>query len=242
MYIYGINPVLELVKRRPAKVRKIFIARGKGHPPALERVLFLSGQAGIEIRQTEKSELSAMCDSTAHQGIAAEADPPAYRDLFQVLEDKPSPVLVLVLDGITDPQNLGAIIRTAEEAGADAVVIPKDRSCGITPTVIKASAGAVEWIPVCRVTNLNRTLGELKQKGFWIAGADPSGYTAYTDLQADTDLVLVIGSEGKGLRRIIKKACDYLIYIPSQGRIGSLNASVAAAVIMFEIAKKRKGH
>ncbi len=235
MSIYGINPVRELLVRRPGQVEKIALVNTDKPGPGLKEIQALADKAGIEIVRMSRDEISQAGGSTAHQGVVAKAPLPNYRDLDEIIrQDKQQRGILLLLDGIMDPQNLGSIIRVAEEAGAAGVIIPKNRSCGLTPSVLKASAGACEWLPICQVTNLSRTIEQLKSVGYWIAVAEANGETEYSKMDYNMDLALVIGSEGKGVRSLVRKHCDFSMYIPLKGRLGSLNASVATAIILFE--------
>ena len=187
--------------------------------------------------QTPPAELERLCGSPEHQGVVAEVDPYPYADPGSLLSGEEA--LVVALDQIQDPHNLGAVCRSAELAGASGVVIPERRSAAVTPAAAKASAGAVEHIPVARVRNLADWLGEARQGGAWVYGASGDAETAYTDVDWRGRAVLVLGSEGRGIRPRVASACDQLVAIPSRGRVASLNASVAAAVILFEAVRSR---
>ncbi len=187
--------------------------------------------------ETPSEELERLCGSPDHQGVVAEVDPYPYADPGALLDSDDA--LVVVLDEVQDPHNLGAVCRAAEVAGASGVVIPERRAASVTPAACKASAGAVEHLPVARARNLADWLAEAKESGAWVYGADAEAPTGYTDVDWGGRAVLVLGSEGKGLRPRVAAACDELVSIPARGRLGSLNASVAAAVILFEAAKAR---
>ena len=187
--------------------------------------------------ETPAEELERLCDSPDHQGVVAEVDPYPYADPGSLLDSDEA--LVVALDQIQDPHNLGAVCRAAEVAGASGVVIPERRAASITPAACKASAGAVEHLPVARVRNLADWLAQAKESGAWVYGAEAEAGRSYTDVDWAGRAVLALGSEGKGLRPRVAEACDELISIPVRGRVGSLNASVAAAVILFEAAKAR---
>ncbi len=191
--------------------------------------------------ETAAEELERLCGSRDHQGIVAEVDPYPYADSSRLFADDDGQGLVVALDQIQDPHNLGAVCRAAEVAGAAGVVIPDRRSASVTPAACKASAGAVEHLPVARVRNLADWLGEAKEAGAWIYGADADAEKLYTDVEWTGRAVLVLGSEGKGIRQRVAGACDELVSIPISGRVGSLNASVAAAVILFEARRQRAG-
>lgn len=179
----------------------------------------------------------------ATQGVVAEVASYEYQTLDQVLAKikHPLPFLVM-LDGLEDPHNLGAIIRTAEACGVDGIIVPKNRSVGLNATVVKVSTGAIEYVNLIEVTNLARTLEDLKKKGFWIVGADMEGQIDFHDQDYQMPLVLVIGSEGKGISRLVKESCDYLVNIPMYGKVNSLNASVSAGIIFYEVVRKRASH
>ena len=190
---------------------------------------------------TSAEELERLCGSADHQGIVAEVDPYPYADPDRLFEDDDGQGLVVALDQIQDPHNLGAVCRAAEVAGAAGVVIPERRAASVTPAACKASAGAVEHLPVARVRNLADWLGEAKEASAWIYGADADSPRRYTDVEWTGRAVLVLGSEGRGLRQRVAKTCDELVSIPVAGSVGSLNASVAAAVILFEARRQRAG-
>ncbi|MGD0624240.1 MAG: 23S rRNA (guanosine(2251)-2'-O)-methyltransferase RlmB [Thermodesulfobacteriota bacterium] len=239
--IYGINPVLEALKAERKILDKVFIAEGKQGAP-FQTLRQLAREKGIPIQVRPKETLTQLAKTERHQGvIGLPADSPyvSFEDLLRTLRSAPGYALVLILDSIEDPQNLGSLIRTAEACGAGGVIIPKDRAVGVTPAVVKASAGAAAHIPVVRVTNLARTLEELKKEGFWIVGADAGGEKNLYEMKFDMKVGLVIGSEGKGIRPLVLRKCDHTISIPMKGKISSLNAAIAGAVILFEILRQQ---
>jgi 23S rRNA (guanosine2251-2'-O)-methyltransferase len=191
--------------------------------------------------ETAAEELERLCGSRDHQGIVAEVDPYPYADPTRLFDDDGGQGLVVALDQIQDPHNLGAVCRAAEVAGAAGVVIPERRAASVTPAACKTSAGAVEHLPVARVRNLADWLGDAKEAGAWIYGADADAEKLYTAVEWTGRAVLVLGSEGKGIRQRVAGSCDELVSIPISGRVGSLNASVAAAVILFEARRQRSG-
>lgn len=191
--------------------------------------------------ETAAEELERLCGSRDHQGVVAEVDPYPYADPSRLFDDDDGQGLVVALDQIQDPHNLGAVCRAAEVAGAAGVVIPERRAASVTPAACKTSAGAVEHLPVARVRNLADWLGEAKETGAWIYGADAGAEKLYTDVEWTGRAVLVLGSEGRGIRQRVAGSCDELVSIPISGRVGSLNASVAAAVILFEARRQRAG-
>jgi len=224
----GIHPVAEALRAgRP--LERILIAKGAGGP-RLQAVIDLARQAEIPVRFEPRSSLDRLAGTPAHQGIVALGAAKTYAEL----EDVSASGLVLILDGIEDPHNLGAIIRTAHAAGAAAVVIPERRAAGLTDVVAKAAAGALEHLPVVRVVNINRTLEDLKRRDYWIYGLDERGAEDYDRVNYATPTALVLGAEGKGLHEQVRKHCDALVRIPMAGKISSLNVSVAAGIVLFE--------
>jgi len=239
--LYGINPVLEALKAERQTLNKILVAEGR-HGPPLQALQLLAREKGVPVHARPREVLSRMARTGHHQGViglSAGFFYASWEDLQASIRSQPGHALVLILDSIEDPQNLGSLIRTAEASGAQGIILPRDRAVGITPAVIKASAGAAVYIPVVRVTNLARTLEELKKEGLWIVGADSRGERNLYDMKFDPNLGLVIGSEGQGIRPLVLKKCDYTISIPMKGKISSLNAAVAGAVILFEIIRQR---
>ncbi len=229
----GIHPVAEALRTgRP--LDRVLIAQGAGGP-RLQEIIDLARRASISVRFEPRSALDRLAGSAAHQGVVAMGAAKKYADL----EDAARSELVVVLDGVEDPHNLGAIIRTAHAAGAGAVVIPERRSAGVTDVVAKAAAGALEHLPIVRVTNINRALEELKQREYWIYGLDERGEQLYADVDYSTPTALVLGGEGHGLHEQVRKHCDLLVRIPMAGPISSLNVSVAAGVVLFEWRRKR---
>ena len=238
--IYGINPVLEAL-RSGRRAFELFTARG-GTDRRLEKILAAAGEKGVPVRQREKPDLARLCGTDHHQGVALRVEPFPYADLSDIVvrwRNSGESGLLLVLDGIQDPHNLGALIRTAACAGAHGVIIPKDRAARVTPAVEKASAGAVETVPVVQVTNVARTLEELKGAGFWIFGADSGAAAPLFDQDYTGHTALVIGSEGEGVRPLVKKHCDLLVRIPLKGGVSSLNASVSGGILLFEVVRQR---
>ena len=206
-----------------------------------QQVVDLAAKKGVTIHYVPRKKLDQMV-SGQHQGVVAQVAAYEYAeldDLFQKAEDRNEQPFILVLDEIEDPHNLGSIMRTADAVGAHGIVIPKRRAVGLTTTVAKASTGAIEHIPVVKVTNLSRTLEEMKGRGIWVVGTDASGQQDYRSLDGNMPLALVIGSEGKGMGRLVKEKCDFLIRLPMAGKVTSLNASVAAGLLMYEVYRKR---
>lgn len=239
--IEGRNPILEAIKAGHP-INKLYMEKGS-NDPALKRIYAIARKSGIAVTYLEKGKLDSMSLTRNHQGVIAEASPYDYAEVSDIIksaEEKKQPPFILILDGITDPNNLGSIIRTAECAGVHGIILPKRRSAGLTPVVAKVAAGAAEHIPIARVTNLTRTIQELKEAGIWIAGADADGETVYDKFDYKSALAIVIGSEGSGISRLVRENCDVLIKIPLYGEINSLNAAVAAALIIFRSAGERE--
>lgn len=238
-FIIGKNPVIEALKSG-RDINKILIAEGSQRGQ-MQQVTKLAKEEGVLVQLVPKKKLDQMTDGN-HQGVLAYVAAYQYAELDELLaaaEKKNEAPFFLLLDEIEDPHNLGSIMRTADAAGAHGIIIPKRRAVGLTATVAKASTGAIEYIPVARVTNLARTIDELKEKGIWIAGTDAHGKTDYRAMDGTLPLGLVIGSEGKGMGRLIREKCDFLLRLPMAGRVTSLNASVAASLLMYEVYRKR---
>ncbi|HEU5140673.1 MAG TPA: 23S rRNA (guanosine(2251)-2'-O)-methyltransferase RlmB [Bacillales bacterium] len=238
-FIVGKNPVTEALKAG-RDMNKIWInERAKG---SMQPIIRLAKRQGLYVQPVPKQKLDQLAGGSNHQGVVASVA--AYRyagmdELFKRAADKGEEPFFVVLDEIEDPHNLGAILRTADAAGVHGAIIPKRRSPGLTSVVAKASAGAVEHVPVVRVTNLARTMDELKKRGLWFCGADAAGEQDYREADFDLALGLVIGNEGKGISRLVKEKCDFLVRLPMAGRVSSLNASVASALLMYEVFRKR---
>ncbi len=232
----GRNSVVESM--RAGHVRKIFVKSGE-KDGRLQDILKEAVRLGLSVTETSEEELDAMTDGVRHQGIAALLKPYVYAELERVLaeSEKKDPILVL-LDGVEDVRNLGAIVRTAECAGVTAVLLPRHKSSPVTAAAMKTAAGAFAYLPVCEVGNIRQTLEMLKGKGFWVAGADMDGDDLYhADLKGP--LVIVMGAEGKGISPLTKKMCDFCVRIPMQGKVSSLNVSVAAALLIYEAVRQR---
>jgi 23S rRNA (guanosine2251-2'-O)-methyltransferase len=229
----GIHPITEALRAgRP--LERLLVAQGAGGP-RLQAIIDLARQAGVPVRFEPRSALDRLAGTSAHQGVVALGAAKKYVELEAV---GPAGILV-VLDGVEDPHNLGAVIRTAHAAGASGVVIPERRAANVTDVVAKAAAGALEYLPVVRVTNINRTLEELKERGYWIYGLDERGSEDYDRIQYSAPTALVLGAEGKGLHEQVRKHCDVLVRIPLAGKISSLNVSVAAGIVLFEWKRRR---
>ena len=229
----GIHPVAEAL-RAGHSLERVLVAQGAGGP-RLQEIIDLARRASVPVRFEPRAALDRLAGTPAHQGVVAMGAASKYRELEEVAACE----LVVVLDGVEDPHNLGAVIRTALAAGAGAVIIPERRAASITDVVAKAAAGALEYLPVARVTNVNRALEDLKNRGFWIYGLDERGEQDYTLVEYNTPTVLVLGGEGKGLHEQVRKHCDVVMRIPMAGKIASLNVSVAAGVALFEWRRRR---
>jgi len=237
--LFGVNPVREALRGSRGVFELYVQSTATDH--RLENILVLAKERGVRVIKREREDLTRMCGSSHHQGMALKVAPFPYSDLEDIISKASERInggFILILDGIQDPHNLGALIRTAACAGADGVIIPKDRACGITSAAEKASAGAVETIPVAQVTNIAQTLESLKQSGYWVYGlAGEAGQSLYS-IEFTGSVVIVVGSEGEGIRSLVRKQCDMLMSIPLFGGVGSLNASVAGGIALFEVAKK----
>jgi 23S rRNA (guanosine2251-2'-O)-methyltransferase len=230
----GIHPIAEALKAgRP--LERLLVAKGAGGP-RLQEIIDLARRASVQVRFEPRAALDRLAGSSAHQGVVALGAAKQYADL----DSAASSELVVVLDGVEDPHNLGAIIRTAHAAGAGSIIVPERRAAGVTDVVAKAAAGALEHLPVARVTNVNRALEDLKKRGFWIYGLDERGPETYDQVKFATPTALVFGGEGSGLHEQVRRHCDALVRIPMAGKISSLNVSVAAGVVLFEW-KRRRG-
>jgi 23S rRNA (guanosine2251-2'-O)-methyltransferase len=238
LIIYGINPLLERIRQGGQGISEIIVATGrKGRD--VDTILSWASVTGIPVAFKDKSYLDHMSGSSAHQGMAAFCADYAYVTIDELIANSTKVNLILMLDGITDPHNLGALIRTAHCLGVKGVIIPENRAAVVTATVIKASAGAAHWLPVAREVNLARAVDYLKERGFWIYGADAEQGTDVTKFADAGPVCLIMGSEGRGIRPLIRKKCDFLLSIPMAGQLASLNVSVAAGIILYEIARKQ---
>ena len=239
--IEGRNPVMEAI-RSGRSIDKILIQKDINEGSIVK--IRAAAQANrIVVSEVAKQKLDKLSQTGVHQGVIAYTAVHEYHEVDEILalaQEAGEPPFLLIADEITDPHNLGSMIRTANAAGVHGVIIPKHRSVGLSGTVAKASAGAIEYTPIARVLNLARTIDELKEKGIWVAGSDMEADQLYYEADFKGPLALVVGSEGRGMSRLVKEKCDFLVSIPMQGRINSLNASVAAAVLMLEAAKQRK--
>ena len=239
--IEGRNPVIETLKSgRP--INRILLARDIGRHGAIAEVLHLSQARGIPVQYVARRVIDESSTTSAHQGVIAYAAVKEYvalENLLIISRERNEPPLYCILDGIEDPQNLGAILRTAEASGIHGVIIRSRRAVGLTAAVAKASAGAVEYVPVARVSNISQAVVTLKRSDVWVVGIDPTGKIDYSQVDFRLATAIVVGGEGKGLSDLVKKRCDSVASIPMRGKITSLNASIAAALVMYEAFKQR---
>jgi 23S rRNA (guanosine2251-2'-O)-methyltransferase len=239
--VYGMNPVLEAL-RGTRRAFELFVAKNL-NDRRLEKILLVAKEKEVPVRQRDKADLARISGTEHHQGVVLRMEPFVYADLHDLLDRcraEGEPGLVLVLDGIQDPHNLGALIRSAACAGAQGVIIPKDRAVGVTPTVEKVSAGAVETVPVVQVANIVQALDLLKEAGFWTYGLAGEGAASLYDQKLSGKIALVVGGEGDGIRPLVLKSCDMVVAIPLAGGVNSLNASVAGGVALFEVVRQRR--
>ena len=239
-HVFGLHAVNSVLRNRPDSVIKLLLSDNRNDKRLLQ-LEALAEQSGVEIERVSGKELQRQYGEYRHQGVVAQCkvrevlSEPELLNLVTTLENP----LLLVLDGVTDPHNLGALLRTADAAGVDAVITPRSGSAGLTPVVRKVASGAAETIAFCPVANLARTLGELKSLGVWLYGTTENGESNYTAIDFTGSVALAMGAEGKGLRRLTSEACDGLISIPMAGSVSSLNVSVAAGVCLFEVVRQR---
>jgi 23S rRNA (guanosine2251-2'-O)-methyltransferase len=238
---YGIHAVRVLLSRQPGRVRRVLLAGGRD-AGRLAEVRALAQQAGVQVASVELAQLDRLAEGERHQGVVAEIVPRAAdpeTQLEEALEAAGTVPLLLVLDGVQDPHNLGACLRSADAAGVAAVIVPRDRAAGLTPVVRKVAAGAAESVPLVAVVNLARTLRDLKERGIWLVGTDDAADRTLYEADLKGPLGLVMGSEGEGMRRLTRECCDQLLSIPMAGAVESLNVSVATGVALFEAVRQR---
>jgi 23S rRNA (guanosine2251-2'-O)-methyltransferase len=236
----GRNSVLEALKSGRS-INKIVVSKGE-REGSIKQILSLARENKVIVQELERTNLDKMSSTHAHQGVIAFVAIKEYvevEDILKIAEDKGEQPFIIILDEITDPYNLGSILRTADAVGAHGVIIPRRRAVGLTTAVSKASAGAIEYVPVARVTNISQTIEDLKKKNIWVVGTDSTGEKPYYEGDLKGPIALVIGSEGEGMGQLIAKSCDFIINIPMKGNITSLNAAVAGSVVMYEILKQR---
>jgi 23S rRNA (guanosine2251-2'-O)-methyltransferase len=249
-YVYGIHAVDGLLRSKPRSVQRLWIQQGR-QDKRINALLELAQNKGVPVARQSRKELDALVDGR-HQGVVAEVLPEpqgvqsqggnqwTQKQLLSHLDALQAPALLLVLDGVTDPHNLGACLRSADAAGVDAVIVPKDKSADLTPTVRKVACGAAEVVPFVRVTNLSRALAALKERGIWVYGAAGEAEKTIYDSDLHGSMALVMGAEGSGLRRLTRENCDFLVKLPMAGLVSSLNVSVATGVCLFEAVRQRR--
>jgi 23S rRNA (guanosine2251-2'-O)-methyltransferase len=233
MIIYGMNPVLEAIRSHPQRIHYVAVAKGAN----TSRVFDAAKKAGLAVRILQAEQIDRLAGRGVHNGVVADISEAGYAD-FEEIIDRESTNFVLILDSITDPQNFGAILRVAEGFGVNLVVIPQHESVGLTPVAVKASAGASEWVPVAQVTNLARTIELLKKREYWIYAAAENG-DAPSAIDFRGKVALVLGSEGKGVRRNVLEHCDRTVTIPMSGHVESFNVATAAAVLCYEVRRQQ---
>ena len=248
-YIYGIHAVDALLRTNPKSVQRLWVQQGRDDR-RVTSLLELAQNQGVPVAREPRKDLDERVNGR-HQGVVAEAlDMPVpgevgqhnlwqEADLYRFIENKKSPALLLLLDGVTDPHNLGACLRSADAAGVDAVIVPKDKSADLTPTSRKVACGAAEVVPFVKVTNIARTMDGLKERGVWLYGTAGEAENSIYDSDLSGSVALVMGAEGGGLRRLTREGCDHLLKLPMAGSVSSLNVSVATGVCLFEIVRQR---
>jgi 23S rRNA (guanosine2251-2'-O)-methyltransferase len=238
--LFGIHVVEEALASRGRACEYVAVTSSRGDA-RIQKIVQLARAAGVPVRPMPRDQLTRLAKTEHHQGVVAVTAEKSYSDLEEVLAHRRGQyAFLLLLDGIEDPHNLGAIIRTAEAAGADGIVIPERRAAGVTATAAKASAGASEYLPVAKVTNLSRAIEEVKSRNVWTVGLDERAPQTYDQIDYKMDCAVILGAEGHGLHEQIRKKCDFLVSIPMLGKVPSLNVSVAGAVVMYEIARQRR--
>ncbi|ABY94024.1 MULTISPECIES: 23S rRNA (guanosine(2251)-2'-O)-methyltransferase RlmB [Thermoanaerobacter] len=238
--IFGRNPVIEAIKSGK-EIEKIYVSKTAGGN--ISKIINFAKEAGIVVSTTDNDTLSKLAGSQNHQGVVALSAVYKYfevDDLLEYAEQKKEKPFLLILDEITDPHNLGAIIRSAEAFGVHGIIIPKRRAVGVNATVVKTSAGAVEHMRIAKVSNINNTIRDLKERGLWIVGTDVNAEKSFEELNYDFPVAFVIGNEGKGVSKLVLQNCDFVVKIPMKGKINSLNASVAASILIYQVVSKRK--
>ena len=239
---YGLHAVRVLLTRSPARVRRVLVASGRDAGRHAE-IRTLAQGAGVQVSAADEALLDRMAEGGRHQGVVAEIAPRAgdpETQLEEALEAAGESPLLLVLDGLQDPHNLGACLRSADAAGVAAVIAPRDRAAGLTPVVRKVAAGAADTVPFVSVVNLARTLRELKARGIWLVGTDDDADKSLYEVELTGPMAIVVGSEGEGMRRLTRECCDQLVSIPMAGAVESLNVSVATGIVLFEAVRQRR--
>jgi 23S rRNA (guanosine2251-2'-O)-methyltransferase len=239
--IYGLNAVKEWLESDLSVLRLLISREGSGK--SMDAIYLHAKRKNIQIDHYARSKLDEMLRDVRHQGVAAEVELPPYsgmEDIFAIAMKREEPPFIAILDDIQDPRNLGAIIRSADGAGVHGIIVPRDKAAGLTPSVVKTSAGAAAYVPIVRVTNLVRTIQDLKKEGLWFVGCEESTQSLYHEIDLKGPVGIVFGSEGAGIRRLVKEQCDFLTSIPMLGKMSSLNVSVAAAILFYEVRRQRQ--
>lgn len=240
-FIFGRNSIIEALKSGRS-INKIMIAKGD-RQGAIRELVSMAKAQGVVVQEVESAKIESFAGGARHQGVAASVSPVAFAEIEDILtaaRDRNEAPFLVLLDELEDPHNVGAILRTSDAAGVHGVLMPKRRSCPLSGTVAKASAGAVEYVPVARIGNIVQTMKELKEQGVWFVGADMDGDKAYYEADLTGPIAVVIGSEGQGMGRLVKENCDFLVKIPMRGKITSLNASVACSLLLYEVLRQRE--
>jgi 23S rRNA (guanosine2251-2'-O)-methyltransferase len=244
--LYGLHPVNEALRARPEQLDHVSVAREREarRDPRVDKLLELCRTAGVRVEVEPREQLTRYARTDQHQGVLAfvrERSFLALEDLLEIQPETSGKRFFLALDGVEDPHNLGALLRSADGAGVDGVILPERRSAPLSATVAKTSAGATEHVRIARVVNLTRSLETMKKAGVWVVGLDERGDPVYSDFDFNADCCLVLGAEGAGLHELVRKTCDFLLRIPMAGSVSSLNVSVAGAVVMYEAMRQRRG-
>jgi 23S rRNA (guanosine2251-2'-O)-methyltransferase len=237
--VFGIHPVLECLKAKARPIERILVVQGASNR-SLQQIINLAREQGVPVRFEPKAGLDRQSGGGTHQGVLAVCASSATLDLEDLIDSLSALPLLVALDSIEDPRNLGAILRTCAASGVEGVLLPKDHSAGLSETVAKTAAGALDHLKIARVTNLVNALKTLKEKGVWIAGVETSQTKSYHELDCKMPLTFVVGNEDSGLRRLVRETCDFLVSIPTPGPIHSLNVSVAAGIVLFEALRQRR--
>jgi 23S rRNA (guanosine2251-2'-O)-methyltransferase len=237
--LYGLHPVEEALRAGSRQFDHVAVARER-HDLRLQKIIDLCREAGVRLRLEPRDHLTKMAKTAAHQGVVAVVRAKTFLEIEDLLAPTPNPRLLLALDGVEDPQNLGALLRTADGAGVDGVILTERRSAPLSPVAVKASAGAAEHVRIARVVNLVRAIEQLKEHRIWCVGLDERGSMDYDEYDFTTNCLLVLGREGAGLHELVKRTCDHLLRIPMSGGVSSLNVSAAGAVVLYEAARQRR--
>jgi 23S rRNA (guanosine2251-2'-O)-methyltransferase len=235
--IYGVHAVYEALASHQVPLERIYFAR-EMHSPKLQKVLDLARERGVPVRKEERAVLDRLSEGAVHQGLVAISAAACYAD-FEVLFESSAP-LIVILDGVEDPHNLGAVMRSAEACGASGIVVPDRHSAPLSAAVVKTSAGASAYLPMVRVKNIVNAIDEMKRRGVWVVGVDAAGTQDWTAFDYKGPIALVLGGEHRGVRRLVREHCDVLVRLPMLGKIESLNISVAAGVVMYEVVRQRR--